>query len=97
MSKQPDDIRFMFNLIAHRYNLMNSLITFGYDKYWRRTLLNQTRLPNNGRVLDIGTGTGDLSLKIVSDNTDIMCVGADFSENMLNVARARSNADSVCW
>lgn len=97
MSKQPDDIRFMFNLIAHRYNLMNSLITFGYDKYWRRTLLNQTRLPNNGRVLDIGTGTGDLSLKIVSDNTDIMCVGADFSENMLNVARARRNADSVCW
>ena len=95
--KQPDDIRFMFNLIAHRYNLMNSLITFGYDKYWRRTLLNQTRLPNNGRVLDIGTGTGDLSLKIVSDNTDIMCVGADFSENMLNVARARRNADSVCW
>ena len=59
--KQPDDIRFMFNLIAHRYNLMNSLITFGYDKYWRRTLLNQTRLPNNGRVLDIGTGTGAVS------------------------------------
>ena len=35
ISKQPDDIRFMFNLIAYRYNLMNRLMTFGYDKSWR--------------------------------------------------------------
>ena len=97
ISKQPDDIRFMFNLIAYRYNLMNRLMTFGYDKSWRRCLTNQTRLLNKGRVLDIGTGTGDLPLEMVSGQTDIICVGADFSENMLRVARTRRNADSVCW
>jgi len=97
ISKQPDDIRFMFNLIAHRYNLMNSLMTFGYDKYLRRSLTNQTRLMNKGRVLDIGTGTGDIPLEMVSGQTDTICVGADFSENMLRVARTRRNADSVCW
>ncbi len=97
ISKEPDDIRFMFDLIAKRYNLMNSLMTFGYDKYWRRTLINKIRLPDAGRVLDIGTGTGDIPLEILSSQTDLMCVGADFSENMLNVARTSRNSDRVCW
>ena len=96
-NKEPDDIKFMFDLIANRYNLMNSLMTFGYDKVWRRSLINKIRLSDKGRVLDIGTGTGDIPLEILSNQTDLMCVGADFSEHMLNVARTRRNANRVCW
>lgn len=97
INKEPDDIRFMFDLIANRYNLVNSLMTFGYDKVWRRSLINKIRLSDKGRVLDIGTGTGDIPLEILSSQTDLMCVGADFSEHMLNVARTRRNANRVCW
>lgn len=97
IKKEPDEIRYMFDLISNRYNLMNSLMTFGYDRFWRRTLIDKISLPDKGRVLDIGTGTGDIPLEILSCQNEVICVGADFSENMLKVARTRKNANRVCW
>ena len=51
----------MFGRIAGRYNLMNRLMTFGQDQYWRRFVIQQAKLPDYGKLLDLATGTGDIA------------------------------------
>ena len=58
------------------------------DKSWRRKALES--LKPGMRLLDLGCGTGDLSLAAVSKlNHSGEVVGLDFSENMLKIAQAR--------
>ena len=51
----------MFERIAPRYDLLNRLMTAGQDRRWRRQVIRLSGLPEGGRLLDLGAGTGDLS------------------------------------
>ena len=51
----------MFTRIARRYDLMNRLMTGGQDTRWRKQVIQRARLGNQTRLLDLGTGTGDLA------------------------------------
>ena len=87
---QPDSktIQQMFDRIAGRYDLFNLLTSAGMAKSWRHKTLEP--LKEGMRVLDLGCGTGDLSLEAtarLSNNGEV--VGLDFSDNMLSVARRR--------
>lgn len=57
-------VRDMFGRIAGRYDLMNRVMTGGLDGRWRSETVLAARVPAGGRVLDVGTGTGDLALEI---------------------------------
>ena len=50
----------MFNRIAPRYELVNTVMTLGLDSWWRRRTVRELALSPNARVLDLGCGTGDL-------------------------------------
>src|SRR5689334_9007344 len=56
-------VQSMFARIAGRYDLMNRLMTAGQDVGWRRLTLDLAQLPVGGRLLDLGTGTGELALE----------------------------------
>ncbi len=97
MPKQPDlkpepaRIRQMFDNLAWRYDLFNSLVSMGMDKSWRRKALED--IPQGFRVLDLGCGTGDLSLEAAKKLGPAgEVVGLDFSSEMLAVAEKRYNA-----
>jgi demethylmenaquinone methyltransferase/2-methoxy-6-polyprenyl-1,4-benzoquinol methylase len=79
----------MFTRIAHRYDLMNSLMTFGRHQAWRRIAARMTRIAPGGRALDVATGTGDLALALLDEARARRVVGLDFSEGMLRVAREK--------
>ena len=57
-SERAQYVHDMFARIAGRYDLMNRLMTFWQDIRWRRCVIDLARLPSNGRLLDIATGTG---------------------------------------
>lgn len=81
-------VREMFNSIASNYDLLNSLMSMGMDKGWRRVAVKCSEVKNNGRVLDICCGTGKITMELaaaVGKNGRV--IGLDFSENMLGVAR----------
>ena len=61
-SKRPSEVRRMFGGISARYDLMNTLMTFGFDRSWRRHVVTAARLPLGGRLLDLGTGTGGIAV-----------------------------------
>lgn len=75
----------MFDAVAPRYELLNRLLTFGLDSRWRRDAVRALRLPRGARVLDVGSGTGDLCRALDAEGLD--SVGVDRSWGML--ARAR--------
>jgi demethylmenaquinone methyltransferase/2-methoxy-6-polyprenyl-1,4-benzoquinol methylase len=81
----------MFDRIARRYDLMNSLMSAGFHHRWRRRAASLARLGPGNRALDACCGTGDLALELkrrVGPNGRV--IGLDFSEPMLDEARAKS-------
>ena len=89
VSKEPERIRSMFGAIAHRYDLLNHLLSFSIDRYWRRKVLGQLRkrLDPGSLVLDLCTGTGDLALVLASR---YRVVGSDFAHPMLILAQEKT-------
>ncbi len=88
----------MFARIAHRYDLMNRLMTGGQDVRWRRLMVRQAALPQGGRFLDIATGTGDVAFEALRQQPDLdLVVGADFTLPMMFVGQTRADLRPVRW
>ena len=90
-------VRRMFGRIAGRYDLLNRLMTMGQDLRWRREAVERLRLTDDGPVLDIGAGTGDLAFEILRQFPGAHAVAADFTPEMIVVGRLRKKAGSVNW
>jgi demethylmenaquinone methyltransferase / 2-methoxy-6-polyprenyl-1,4-benzoquinol methylase len=82
----------MFDRIAHRYDLLNRVLSLGIDQRWRRRAVRSLGLDGRfpARVLDVATGTGDLALLIARRHPRATVEGIDPSPRML--ARARDKA-----
>ena len=95
VDKSPERIRRMFGTIAHRYDLINRLLTLGIDGLWRkntaRKLFHEQTI--EGDVLDVCCGTGELTLAFVKRqkrvNIEHTNYGIDFSPEMIEVARRK--------
>ena len=87
----------MFTRIARRYDLANRWMTWGQDLRWRRAVLNHATLPMGGKLLDVGTGTGELVLEAWQQDKSLLAVGADFTPAMLHQGRMRAGGDSIQW
>jgi len=77
----------MFTRIAHRYDLMNRLMTAGQDVHWREQVIKEAKLRKNARLLDIGAGTGDLAREALKQQPEAKVVAADFTLEMMRVGR----------
>src|SRR5579875_594108 len=90
----PDpQVRAMFDRIARVYDRMNGVMTAGLHHAWRRRAADLAALEPGGRVLDVATGTGDLAFELGHRVApDGVVVAADFSENMLDIARRKREA-----
>jgi demethylmenaquinone methyltransferase/2-methoxy-6-polyprenyl-1,4-benzoquinol methylase len=77
----------MFDGVAHRYDLTNTVLSFGQDKRWRRC----TRIalaPRPGeRVLDLAAGTAVSTVEFT--RAGAWSVAVDFSLGMLRAGRCR--------
>ena len=83
----------MFDRIAGVYDVMNSVMTAGLHHRWRERAADLARVGPGTRALDVATGTGDLAIALARRGGEV--VGSDFSEGMLERARAKSAA--VRW
>ena len=78
----------VFTSIAHRYDFLNTALSFNRDKYWRRFAIAHTGLRPGDRGLDVCCGTGMLSLQMAAaTGLAGQVTGLDFCEEMLAVAR----------
>jgi ubiquinone/menaquinone biosynthesis C-methylase UbiE len=90
----------MFDRIAGRYDLMNSVMSAGMHHRWRARAADLARIGPGGSALDVCCGTGDLALELARRaGPGGRVVGLDFSAPMLELAREKSRAagDTVAW
>lgn len=90
-------IQGMFARIAPSYDLMNRLMTAGQDVRWRREVIYRTLLPPDGRLLDLGAGTGALAREALRQYPQCHLVAADFTPEMMRVGRHRHNHSHLVW
>ena len=90
----------MFDRIADRYDLMNSVMTAGMHHRWRERAADLARVGPGDSALDVCCGTGDLALELAGRvKPRGRVVGLDFSVPMLELAQAKSRngATPVAW
>lgn len=85
--RDPAKVQAMFGRVARRYRLANSILSGGMDFFWRKRAAAIVKSWNPKRVLDVATGSGDLARTIEVALPEAEVTGADFSPEMLEVAR----------
>ena len=88
-------VREMFDTIAARYDVANTVMTGGMDALWRRQAAGSLALAPDAHVIDLCCGTGALSRELARRVPQGRVTGVDFSSQMLSVAQARRCAEHL--
>jgi demethylmenaquinone methyltransferase / 2-methoxy-6-polyprenyl-1,4-benzoquinol methylase len=90
LDKAPSRIAGMFDAIAGRYDLLNLLLSAGFDRRWRRRAIRALALSGTERLLDVCTGTADVAIGAATAVPGAArVVGVDFAAGMLRHGRAK--------
>lgn len=84
-------VQSMFTQIAHRYDLMNRLMTGGQDVRWRKEVIKLAGMRPHASLLDLGTGTGDLAREALTQFPKAQITAADFTLEMMRVGKKNGN------
>lgn len=87
LRKDPHDVAAMFDGVARRYDLTNTVFTAGQDRRWRRLTRRALGVQPGERVLDLAAGTAVSTDELRRSGG--YCVAADFSLGMLRAGAAR--------
>lgn len=87
MDKKQSDVADMFDDVAHRYDLMNFLLSLGRERAWRRATTAAIDPRPDERILDLAAGTGTSSRPLADAGAVVF--PADLSAGMLAEGRRR--------
>jgi demethylmenaquinone methyltransferase/2-methoxy-6-polyprenyl-1,4-benzoquinol methylase len=74
----------MFDAIAGRYDLLNTVLSGGLDRYWRRRAIASLQLSGRETLVDVCTGTADVAIAAARATPGARrVVGIDFAGEML--------------
>jgi demethylmenaquinone methyltransferase/2-methoxy-6-polyprenyl-1,4-benzoquinol methylase len=87
LEKDPHEVASMFDAVARRYDLTNTVLSMGQDRGWRRATRTALEIGPGDRVLDLAAGTA-VSTEELS-RSGAWCLATDFSVGMLTAGRNR--------
>ena len=88
--EKTDCVNAVFSSVAHRYDVMNDLMSFGIHRLWKRLLIEKSQVRPTNKILDVAGGTGDLAYafsKQINRKEPIYLV--DINADMLQTGRDR--------
>lgn len=77
----------LFDSIAGTYDRFNHLLSLNIDKGWRRRAVRG--LDRSGRLLDVATGTADLSIEALRQDKASAITGVDISTKMMEIGKEK--------
>ena len=89
--KKTNEVKTIFNKISCSYDFLNSLLSLGFHKYWKKELVDLLKPIDGENWADLCCGTGDLSFLIfkkVRPNGSV--TGIDSAKEILNIAMEKS-------
>lgn len=87
LKKDPRDVAGMFDDVAKRYDITNTVLSLGQVYVWRAAVREALRITPGMKVLDIAAGTGTSSVSYAEAGADV--VALDFSIGMVTVGKER--------
>tara|TARA_Y100001970_G_C14198205_1_gene839432 strand:- start:61 stop:786 length:726 start_codon:yes stop_codon:yes gene_type:complete len=81
----------IFDKIYHRYDIINTILSAGILKSWRKKLVKSVPVTKNMRALDCATGTGEVMVSIMNTHHKSIesYTGIDLSKNMMAIGKKR--------
>jgi len=91
--EKREQVEKMFNHISSTYDVLNLTLSLGIDRRWRKHLISELhkQLPSDTvtSVLDVATGTADLSIMAAETLPHAKVLGIDISDGMMEVGRQK--------
>lgn len=85
---KKEQVAQMFDNIAFRYDLLNSILSLGIHKGWRKECVKLLREQKPKVILDVATGTGDFAIQCAKLEPNKI-IGVDISEGMMKYGREK--------
>ena len=95
----------VFSDVALKYDLMNDVMSFGAHRLWKKTFIDMVNPSSGDKIIDVGSGSGDLVLEILKRGLNLKIDMVDLNKAMLlegkkriknnNVKFFRQNAESL--
>lgn len=79
----------IFDSIAGRYDLINTVLSLGLHRIWRKELRRKLLKHSDQIILDLATGTADVAIELTKDARITKVVGVDMSEGMIAIGRSK--------
>jgi demethylmenaquinone methyltransferase/2-methoxy-6-polyprenyl-1,4-benzoquinol methylase len=93
LDKRPDEVAAMFDGVARRYDVTNTVLSVGQDRRWRKRTRQCLELQPGQRVLDLAAGTGVSTAEL--RRSGAYAVACDFSLGMLRAGRSSRTRAAV--
>jgi len=93
LDKAPHEVAAMFDGVARRYDLTNTVLSAGLDRRWRKRTRQCLELRPGQRVLDLAAGTGVSTAELRRSGAS--AIACDFSLGMLRAGRATRGRTNV--
>jgi demethylmenaquinone methyltransferase / 2-methoxy-6-polyprenyl-1,4-benzoquinol methylase len=90
--RTADGVRHMFDRVAPRYDLANTVFSLGQDRAWRQAAARAAGLAGGRTAVDVACGTGALTRELAATAPGATVLGVDFSWEMVRRAAAAQAA-----
>ena len=85
----------VFSDVANNYDLMNDVMSFGAHRLWKKSFIDIVNLSSGDKIIDVGSGSGDLVLEILKRNLNLEIDMVDLNKAMLLEGKKRIKKNNV--
>ena len=85
----------VFTDVAKKYDLMNDLMSFGAHRLWKKEFIDLMNIQSKDKIIDVGSGTGDLINLILKKNLSNYIYSIDLNDQMLNFGKLRFESKKI--
>ena len=89
--KKTPLVQKLFSEVSKKYDLMNDIMSFGTHRLWKKRLIEIMNINSKDKIIDVGSGTGDLTKIILKENKNALIYSVDLNLEMLNEAKKQFN------
>lgn len=92
-SPSRNDVWKMFDIISPTYDRMNRIMTFGFDRYWRKKMISFLPQKKEISLLDCATGTADQLIALMEGSPNVVqAYGIDLAQEMIRLGEKKISA-----